>query len=134
MEAMGTRHDTSETTIILWRRQVVGGLPETVQQNLEDVLNLDTQTEPDWRRTVAQTSETGKNWGRWGQGSHPTATAAAVGWETRHNVNGNKENKPLKQMAAVSGLNVEIAEAVAQAMKTERDNQPPVTPQPPPPS
>ena len=37
-------------------------------------------------------------------------------------------------MAAVSGLNVEIAEAVAQAMKTERDKQPPVTPQPPPPS
>ena len=53
MEAMGTRHDTSDTTIILWRRQVVGGLPETVQQNLEDIINLDTQTEPDWRCTVA---------------------------------------------------------------------------------
>ena len=45
MEAMGTRHATSDTTIILWRRQVVGGLPETVQQNLEDVLNLDTSNQ-----------------------------------------------------------------------------------------
>ena len=33
-----------------------------------------------------------------------------------------------------AGVNAEIAEAVAQAMKAERDNQPPTPPQPPPPS
>ena len=110
---------------------MVSGLPDTVQENLEDVLNLDTQTEPDWRRTVGHSLNKYRR-----QEKDETDEDKALARqllkaqlaEKRHDVNSKKKGQPCKQMAAISELHSEIAEAVAQAMKTERANQPPVAP------
>ncbi|KAK1875457.1 Glycosyl hydrolase family 109 protein [Dissostichus eleginoides] len=50
-DSTGARHNSPET-MVLWRHQVIKGLPKPVQTALEDVLNLETQPFHDWKQTV----------------------------------------------------------------------------------
>ncbi|KAI9527904.1 hypothetical protein NQZ68_025945 [Dissostichus eleginoides] len=53
-DSTGARHDNSPETTVLWRDQVIKGLPKPVQTALEDVLNLEMQPFHDWKQTVTR--------------------------------------------------------------------------------
>ncbi|KAF3835725.1 hypothetical protein F7725_028283 [Dissostichus mawsoni] len=51
-DSTGARHDNSPETTVLWRDQIIKGLPKPVQTALEDIVNLETQPFHDWKQTV----------------------------------------------------------------------------------
>ncbi|KAI9514154.1 hypothetical protein NQZ68_035618 [Dissostichus eleginoides] len=50
-DSTGARPDKTPETMVLWRDQVIKGLPKPVQTALEDVVNLETQPFYDWKQT-----------------------------------------------------------------------------------
>ncbi|KAG7220137.1 hypothetical protein INR49_001013 [Caranx melampygus] len=51
-ENTGTRHDSTQAITTLWRDQCQKGLPEPVQEKLEDVVGLACKTDSEWREHI----------------------------------------------------------------------------------
>ncbi|KAI9543771.1 hypothetical protein NQZ68_008819 [Dissostichus eleginoides] len=124
-DSTGTRHDNSPETMVLWRDQVIKGLPKPVQTALEDVVNLETQPFHDWKQTVTHcyTRHQRKMDQEDDEVKALTKRLLKAQIAEKDNETNKKKAKAVPQMSAMSNLHVDIQDIVAQLLREDKEKQ-----------